>query len=179
LLNLNGLAHKLTFESQFLYADTNKELDQLPLYNPIDDNAQEHFRRRLVFNTFGGVLPDQFDATSYAARQSMQRYVTATSNEVVTDQLQSRTGIHQRWQTKRGVPGRERIADLLEFDVDAIFFGRKDEDNFGELVGGINYDFRYHIGDRVTIVSDGYYDMFENGLRATTIGGFVSRTHEP
>lgn len=175
LLNLNGLAHKLTFESQFLYADTNKELEQLPLYNPIDDNAQEHFRRRLVFNTFGGVLPDQFDATSYAARQSMQRYVTATSNEVVTDQLQSRTGIHQRWQTKRGVPGRERIADLLEFDLDAIFFGRKDEDNFGELVGGINYDFRYHIGDRVTIVSDGYYDMFENGLRATTIGGFLSR----
>ena len=175
LLNLNGLAHKLTFESQFLYADTNKELDQLPLYNPIDDNAQEHFRRRLVFNTFGGVLPAQFDATNYAARQSMQRYVTASSNEVVTDQLQSRTGIHQRWQTKRGVPGRERIADLLEFDVDAIFFGKKDEDNFGELVGGINYEFRYHIGDRVTLVSDGYYDMFDNGLKATTIGGHLSR----
>ncbi|MCE3016583.1 MAG: organic solvent tolerance protein OstA [Pirellula sp.] len=175
LFNVNGLAHKLTFESQFLYADTNKDLDQLPLYNPIDDNAQEHFRRRLVFNTFGGVLPGQFDSTNYAARQSMQRYVTATSNEVVTDQLQSRTGIHQRWQTKRGVPGRERIADLVEFDVDAILFGRKDEDNFGELVGGINYDFRYHIGDRVTLVSDGYYDMFENGLKATTIGGYVSR----
>jgi hypothetical protein len=174
-LNLNGLAHKVTFESEFIYADTTQDLDQFPLYNPIDDNSQEHFRRRLVFNTFGGLLPDQFEATNYAARQSLQRYMSAASSEVVTNQMQSRTGIHQRWQTKRGVPGRERIADVVEFDVDAILFAKPDRDNFGENVGAINYDFRYHIGDRVTLLSDGYYDLFESGLKATTLGGVLSR----
>ena len=175
VLNLNGLAHKISFESEYLYADTSRDLDQFPLYNPIDDNSQEHFRRRLVFNTFGGVLPDQFESTNYAARQSMQRYVSAASSEVVTNQLQSRFGIHQRLQTKRGVAGRERIADVVEFDVDAIFFGKPDRDNFGESVGGINYDFRYHIGDRFTLISDGYYDLFKSGLMATTLGGVLSR----
>lgn len=175
VFNLNGLAHKISLESQFLYADTTQDLDLLPLYNPLDDNSQEHFRRRLVFNTFGGTLPDEFDARNYAARQSMQRYVTAGSNEIVTDQLQSRVGLHQRLQTKRGIAGRERIADVVELDVDAILFGDKDRDNFGETIGGINYDFRYHIGDRVTLVSDGYYDLFETGLKATTIGGVISR----
>ncbi|MEQ1824401.1 MAG: organic solvent tolerance protein OstA [Pirellula sp.] len=174
-LNLSGLAHKLSFESEFLYADTTQDLDLFPLYNPIDDNSQEHFRRRLVFNTFGGVLPDQFESTNYAARQAMQRYMSAASSEVVTNQFQSRFGIHQRWQTKRGVPGRERIADVVEFDVDAIIFGKPDRDNFGQSVGGINYDFRYHIGDRVTLLSNGYYDLFESGLRATTLGGVISR----
>ncbi len=175
IFNLNGLAHKMSIESQFLYADTNKDLDLLPLYNPLDDNSQEHFRRRLVYNTFGGTLPDQFDARYYAARQSMQRYVSATSNEIVTDQMQSRVGLHQRFQTKRGVPGRERIADVVEFDVDAILFGDRDRDNFGETIGAINYDFRYHIGDRFSIISDGYYDLFEDGLKATTVGGVVNR----
>ncbi len=174
-LNLNGLAHKLSFESEFLYADTTRDLNQFPLYNPIDDNSQEHFRRRLVFNTFGGVLPAQFESTNYAARQAMQRYVSAASSEVVTNQLQSRFGVHQRFQTKRGVAGRERIADVVEFDVDAIFFGNPDRDNFGQSVGGINYDFRYHIGDRVTLISDGYYDLFQSGLKATTIGSILSR----
>lgn len=175
VLNLNGLAHKLSFESEFLYADTNRDLNQFPLYNPIDDNSQEHFRRRLVFNTFGGVLPAQFEATNYAARQSMQRYVSAGSSEVVTNQLQSRVGLHQRLQTKRGVAGRERIADVIEFDMDAIYFGKPDRDNFGQSVGAINYDFRYHIGDRVTLISDGYYDLFKNGLKATTFGTLLSR----
>ncbi|MCY2982369.1 MAG: organic solvent tolerance protein OstA [Planctomycetota bacterium] len=175
VLNLNGMAHKISFESEFLYADTTRDLNQFPLYNPIDDNSQEHFRRRLVFNTFGGVLPDQFDATKLAARQAMQRYVSAASSEVVTNQMQSRFGVHQRLQTKRGVAGRERIADVIEFDVDAIYFGNPDRDNFGQSLGGINYDFRYHIGDRVTLISDGYYDLFQSGLKATTIGSVLSR----
>jgi hypothetical protein len=122
VLNLNGLAHKITFESEFIYADTTQDLNLFPLYNPIDDNAQEHFRRRLVFNTFGGVLPAQFDATNFAARQALQRYMSAGASEIVANQAQSRFGIHQRFQTKRGIPGRERIADVVEFDVDAIFF---------------------------------------------------------
>ncbi|MFN5275674.1 MAG: organic solvent tolerance protein OstA [Planctomycetota bacterium] len=175
LFNLNGLAHKVSFETETWYADTTKDLSLLPLYDPIDDNSQEHFRRRLVFNTFGGSLPAQFDSRDYAVRQGMQRYVTASSSQIVADQLQSRFGIHQRWQTKRGVSGRERIADVVEFDVDAIYFGKPDRDNYGENFGALNYDFRYHLGDRVTLLSDGYYDMFDRGLQATSFGTLISR----
>lgn len=175
LLNLNGMAHKISLESETWYADSSQNLEQLPLYDPIDDNSQEHFRRRLVFNTFNGTLPDQFESRNFAARQGMQRYVSAASSQIVADQMQSRMGIHQRLQTKRGVPGRERIADVVEFDVDAIYFYNAQRDNFGESVGGLNYDFKYHIGDRVTLLSDGYYDMFEDGLHATTIGAQIGR----
>jgi len=175
LLNLNGLAHKVSIEADTWYADSSKNLDQLPLYDPIDDNSQEHFRRRLIINTFGGTLPAQFESNNFAARQGMQRYVSAASSIIVADQMQSRMGLHQRWQTKRGVPGRERIADVVEFDVDGIYFYNPDRDNFGQTVGGINYAFRYHIGDRVTLLSDGYYDLFESGLHATTLGGSISR----
>jgi hypothetical protein len=175
LFNLNGLVHKIEWTSETWYADTNRELDELPLYDPIDDNAQEHFRRRLVINTFGGTLPQQFESNAYAARQGLQRYVSAVSSQIVSDQMQSRMGLHQRLQTKRGVPGRERIADLVEFDVDGIYFYEDERDDFGEGIGAINYDFRYHIGDRLSIVSDGYYDLFEQGLQATSLGAILSR----
>ncbi len=36
--------------------------------------------------------------------------------------MQFRVGLDQRWQTKRGLAGRERITDLIEFDVNAIIF---------------------------------------------------------
>ena len=175
LLDIRGIAHKVTFKSEFFYADTDKNLDQLPLYDPLDDNSQEHFRRRLVFNTFGGTLPAEFDSRSYAIRQGLQRYVTASSTEVVEDQMQLRLGIDQRWQTKRGRRERERITDLVEFDAGMIFFPKPNRDNFGEDVGAFNYDFRYHIGDRLTLLSDGYADVFSQGLKAISLGAMFSR----
>jgi hypothetical protein len=175
LFNVNGIAHKINWNTEFFYADTNRNIEQLPLYDPLDDNAQEHFRRRLIFNTFGGVLPPQFDSRSFAIRQGLQRYVTASSSEVVEDQMQVRFGLDQRWQTKRGLAGRERIADLVEFDVNAILFPKADRDNFGQTVGAIDYDFRFHIGDRYTFLSDGYFDVFDKGLNVISGGMLLTR----
>ncbi len=175
LFDLRGIAHKVTWESELFYADTNKDLSLFPLYDPLDDNSQEHFRRRFVDNTFGGVLPPQFDERNYAVRSGMQRWITAGSAEVVEDQTQFRTGISQRWQTKRGLPGRERIVDLVALDVDFIYFPKAERDNFGEDFGGINYDFRYHVGDRLTLLSDGYFDTFSDGLSTISAGAQISR----
>ncbi len=175
LFDVHGIAHKVVWESDFLYADSNANFDRFPLYNPVDDNSQEHFRRRLIFNTYGGTLPDQFDERTYTLRNGLQRWVSAAGTEVVDDQLQWRLGVDQRWQTKRGLAGRERIVDLVEFDVDAIFFLKPDRDNFGEQVGAINYDFRYHVGDRLTLLSDGYFDTFDRGLKAYSLGAQISR----
>ncbi len=175
LLDINGLAHKVTLKNELFYADSSQNIEMLPLYDPLDDNSQEHFRRRMIFNTFGGATPVRFDERAYALRQGMQRYVTASSSEVVEDMVQFRSGINQRWQTKRGAPGRERIVDLVAFDVDWIYFPKAQRDNFGEDIGAINYDFRYHIGDRLTLLSDGYFDVFSQGLKAVSAGAMVSR----
>ncbi|QDV23548.1 LPS-assembly protein LptD [Aureliella helgolandensis] len=175
LFDLRGIAHKVTLDAEYFYADSNQNMDLLPLYDPLDDNAQEHFRRRFIFNTFGGSLPDKFDERNFALRNGMQRWVTAGSSEIVDDLSQMRFGVNQRWQTKRGLPGRERIVDLVSFDVDFILFPDAQRDNFGEDLGVINYDFRYHVGDRLTLLSDGYYDTFADGLKTFSAGAQMSR----
>ena len=175
IFNVDGLAHKASLNAEYFYADSSQNVSRLPLYDPLDDNAQEHFRRRLVFNTFGGALPPQFDVRSYAIRQGLQRYVTAASQDVVDDQQQFRLGLDQRFQTKRGLPGRERITDLFEFDVAGILYPKADRDNFGETVGALNFDSRLHLGDRVTLLSDGYADVFDSGLKILSGGAMISR----
>lgn len=179
LLNLNGLAHKVVFDAEYFYADASQDLNEFPLYDPLDDDQVEHFRRRYYFNTFGGVpgghVPQRFDERYYALRTGLQSSVTSPSTEVADDLSIARFGIRQRWQTKRGLPGRERIIDWITFDVQASLFPDAARDNFDEDIGLINYDLRWHIGDRLTILSDGYADLFEDGLRTATIGGVVSR----
>lgn len=174
LLNVNGLAHKAEWVSEYFYADSNTDYDLLPLYDRLDDNAQEEFRRRFIYSNFGGVLPDQFDPRSYALRHGMQRMVTNPAEVVADDMLQARLGLHQRWQTKRGLPGRERIVDLMRLDIDTMLFPH-DDDNYGETIGPTTYDFRYHVGDRVTLLSDGYADFFDDGLRTISAGVRSSR----
>ncbi|XZE54360.1 organic solvent tolerance protein OstA [Planctomycetaceae bacterium SH139] len=176
LLNIRGLAHKVELRSELFYADSSANLDELPLYNPLDDDAQEQFRRRLIFNTFGGLpLPPQYDPRTYAFRNGLQRHVTTPSNEIADDMWQARLGLHQRLQTKRGLPGRERIVDLVRFDVSTSLFFDEESDNFDETVGPTRYDFRYHLGDRVALLSDGYVDWFEDGLRSVSAGVASSR----
>ncbi len=176
LLNIRSLAHKMEWRGEFFYADSTMNMDEIPLYESLEDNAQEQFRRRLIFDNFGGPpLPLQYDPRNYAFRQGIQRYVTSPSMPVADDLMLGRVGLTQRWQTKRGLPGRERIADLALLDFDVLLFPKDERDNFGETLGPARYDFRYHVGDRVTLLSDGYFDFFSGGLRSFSAGVMTSR----
>ena len=181
LLQLNGLAHKVVFDAEFLWADSSVNLGDLPLYDPLDDDAQEHFRRRFIDSSFGGLpfvadgVPLRFDERTYAFRSGMQRWVTAPSAEIADDLMRLQMGVRQRWQTKRGLPGRERIIDWMTFDIEGSLFPRASRDNFGEDVGLLQYDWRWHLGDRFTLMSDGYADTFADGLKTASIGGYMSR----
>lgn len=175
LLNVRGLAHKAEWTAEYLYADTDTGLDELPLYDPLDDDAQEQFRRRFIFDTFGGTLPARFDPRTYAFRQGIQRWVTSPSDVIVDDTQQLRLGLNQRFQTKRGLRGRERIVDLFQLDVETTLFPEADRDNFGETIGPTSYLARYHVGDRVALLSDGYVDFFQDGLRSIQAGVRSSR----
>ncbi|MEM6473823.1 MAG: organic solvent tolerance protein OstA, partial [Planctomycetota bacterium] len=175
LLNVRGLAHKVNWEFEYWYADSDTDLDEIPLYDPLDDTSQEEFRRRFIGDTFGGVLPGRFDPRTYAYRQGVQRYATSATPVIADDLQQFRLGVNQRFQTKRGLRGRERIVDLLQFDVATIIFPDADRDNFGETIGPTTYDLRYHLGDRFSILSDGYIDFFDDGLRSISAGVRSSR----
>ena len=175
LLNVRGLAHKVEWVAGYHYGDSNVGLDQLPLYDSLDDNAQEQFRSRFINSSFGGVLSPQVDPRYYALRQGFQWLVANPSGVIADDLQQFRLGLHQRWQTKRGLQGKERIVDLLQFDVDTSIFPRSDRDNFSESIGPTTYGLTYHIGDRFAFLSDGYFDLFSSGLHSISAGLQTSR----
>lgn len=175
LFNLNGLAHKVVLDAEFFWADADRNFDRLPLYDALDDDSTEHFRRRFIPLLPGGVLPAEFDERYFALRSGMQSWVTAPSTEIADDLMVIQAGVRQRWQTKRGSPGQERIIDWIVFDLEGSFFPKPDRDNFGEEVGLLNYDFRWHVGDRFALLSDGFADVFSDGLRTFSLGGMISR----
>lgn len=175
LFNVHGIAHKVTLQVEAFYADASRNLDELPLYDPLDDDAQEHFRRRLAFLDFGGMVPARFDERFYALRSGLQRWVASPSLEVADDLEAVRVGLHQRWQTKRGLPGQRRIIDWIVFDLDTTWFPEANRDNFGSDLGLTSYAFRWHVGDRLTLVSDGIFDFFSDGQRLVSLGAFLSR----
>lgn len=180
LWNLNGMAHKVTLDGDFFWADANQNASRFPLYNPLDDDSQEAFRRRFFIpsGTLVGINPayaPRYDEKSFAFRSGMQSWVTAASPEIADDLTVARLGLRQRWQTKRGLPGRERIIDWIVFDVEGSFFPDASRDNFGANVGQLDYNFRWHVGDRVTLLSDGYFDTFGGGLRTASVGGLITR----
>lgn len=179
LFNLNGVAHKVVFDSEFMYADANQNYEDLPLLDPLDDDSVEFFRRRFLFDTFGlGVgdnVPLRFDERNYAFRQGLQRYVASPSTEIADDLMMLRLGMRQRIQTKRGKLGSQRIVDWMTFDIESHFFPRASRDNFGQEIGPTRYDFRWHVGDRTTLMSDGYIDFFGDGLRTVSLGAALTR----
>lgn len=173
LLNIRGLAHKVEWQAEYFYADSNSLLSALPLYDPLNDHAQQQYRSRFLMSspaTFGGVFGTRYDPMNYAFRQGIQSLVASPSDVVAADLQQFRLGLHQRFQTKRGLPGMEQIVDLFQLNLDLLVFPDADRDNFGESLGPATYDMRYHIGDRVTLLSDGYFDFFTGGLRSVSAG---------
>jgi hypothetical protein len=83
--------------------------------------------------------------------------------------------MRHRLQTKRGAPGEERIIDWVTFDSNATWFPDPDRDNSGADFGLLDYDLRWHLGDRFTILSDGAADTFGDGLKTASVGVLVNR----
>ncbi len=186
LFNLHGLAHKVVFEIDANYSDASNNLfnpddptDGLPLYDNLNDTNIENFVRRAQFTTYGApygnTIPLRFDERTYGVRSGLQDWVTSPSAEVVDDLEVVRMGVRQRWQTKRGLPGQRRIQDWVVFNTGISFFPDEQRDNFGESLGLANYDFRWHVGDRTTILSSGVYDFFDEGQQFTRVSLHLNR----
>ncbi|MCA9247184.1 MAG: hypothetical protein KDA42_08725 [Planctomycetales bacterium] len=178
LWNVHGLAHKVVFDAEFAYADASQNFDQLPLYDQLDDDSTEHFRRRFFFNSFnamGANVPLRFDERYYALRSGQQGYVTSPVTEIADDLMAVRLGMNHRWQTKRGSPAAPHIVDWIVLDSNLTWFPKEDRDNFGEPLGLFDYNARWHVGDRFALLSDGAFDFFGDGLQMVSVGGILNR----
>ncbi len=189
VFNLNGLAHKVVFDMEASISDSNRDMTDFPLYDEIDDNVFEEIRRRLFFSPFGGQLAGtfydpttspttidpKFDPRFYLLRTNTQGWVTSPTMEVVDDLTLVRFGMRHRLQTKRGVPGHQHLVDWMTLDSNISWFPDENRDNVGTPLGLADYDFRWHLGDRFTLVSDGYADFFGEGFKTLSTGMFVNR----
>jgi hypothetical protein len=190
LLNVHGIAHKVLLTADFFAADSNHNITELPLYDPLDDDSIEAFRRHYLTTTFGiasySSLPPppgspwnsfvaKFDERLYALRSGLQSSVTSPSTEIADRLMVCRLGAEQRWQTKRGRPDNLHIIDWMSLDTHITFFPEAGRDNYGTSIGLLDYNYLWHVGDRLTLLSEGVFDFFESGQKIITVGGYLSR----
>ncbi|HEY7115492.1 MAG TPA: hypothetical protein VH475_02840 [Tepidisphaeraceae bacterium] len=109
-------------------------------------------------------------------------------NDITAIQL----ALHQRWQTKRGGPGRWRSVDFFSLDLSANFFNNKPPDSELSPVAfrglyfptlpeasiprnSINADAIWRVSDTTAILADAQYNMDERTLSTASIGLASSR----
>ncbi|HUQ68974.1 MAG TPA: hypothetical protein VM165_05600, partial [Planctomycetaceae bacterium] len=176
VFNLSGLAHKMLFDFDYGYADSSRDLSEIPQWNEIDDDAQERFCERLLVNTFGGVLPPEFDPRFYAVRTGAGGSVTAPYHELVDDQQALRLGWRHRLQTKVGPPDRQRIKDWMTLDLGITYFPDAVRDNYGEDLGLFSTRYAWHVGDRTSIVASSLFDFYEDAQNLWSVGVLSQRS---
>jgi hypothetical protein len=160
----------MVFDVDYSLSDSSRSLSGVPIYNEFDDNAQEQYRRRLLFNTFGGVLPAQFDPRSLALRSGTAQSVTAPYHELVDDLHVARFGWRHRLQTKRGPMNAQRIVNWMTLDLETSLFPDADRDNFGEDFGLYGARYTWNVGEKTTLLASTYFDTFDDGMRIWNVG---------
>lgn len=176
IFNLHGLAHKMVFDADYSFSDATRDLSEIPQFNEFDDNAQEQFRRRFLFNTFGGTLPTVFNPRFYAVRAGVAHNVTAPYHELVAAQQALRLGWRHRLQTKVGPPENLRIKNWMTLDLESSFFPNDARDNFGEPFGLYGARYNWFVGDRTTLTASTYFDTFDNAQQLWSVGVMSQRT---
>ena len=179
LFNVNGIAHKMVFDDRRLVCPGDRQPVEPAAVRPIDDNNIEAYRRWFAFHRLRRparhVRRRNSTRGSMRLRRGLGNWVASPSTEIADDLFAARFGLRQRWQTKRGPVGNQRIVDWIVFNTDITVFPDANRDNFGTTIGLVDYNFRWHVGDRTTVVSDGYFDFFENAPKYYNVGAFLNR----
>lgn len=192
LFNVNGLYHKITYGGNYYAAYSDTPYSRLPQLDRLNDDATDiayrtarnAYRNISVLNQANPInrplvspRADQalgfsplFDPQLYAIRRlTPGREDTLDSIQVL--QLEAR----QRFQTKRGFPGAEHVVDWLAVDLSMSVFPDRDRDNFGRTAAFYEYNVLWHVGDRTSLGSSGWYDPFDTGARYFNVGAYLNR----
>jgi hypothetical protein len=183
LLNLRGLYHKIVFGANYRYARTNVPYTQLPMLDRLNsDSIDQGWRNITIFqSTFvpgpnGLALQNApgysvFNPQLYAIRRVVENRIDTLDNINVLQM-----DVRQRFQTKRGYPGLEHTVDFLTFDVSASYFPDATRDNFGHPFSFLEYAAAWNVGDRTTLVSNGWFEPYDNGSRYWNAGVYLNRS---
>ncbi len=179
LFNVRGLYHKVTYGANYFNAYSDTPYWQLPQLDRLNDDSSDYAYRlarprqpTVISGPPGQALSVSplFDPQRFAIRKLVDnKYDTLDSVEVL--QLDAR----QRLQTKRGFPGAEHIVDWITLDTSVSLYPNADRDNFGQSWGFLEYYFLWHVGDRTSISSAGWYDPNQFGPRYFNLGLHFNR----
>jgi hypothetical protein len=73
------------------------------------------------------------------------------------------------------MPGQRHVIDWMTLDTSFAFFPQDDRDNFGESFGLLTYDYSWHVGDRTSILSSGWFETYDDAPRMWTAGVLLER----
>lgn len=175
--NVRGVYHKVSLEADYRVTQSNTDFRRLPLLDRLDDDTSDQARRDLrmyrILNATDLNLATSplYDPQLYALRRG---YLASPDN--LDDMQYLRFGVRNRWQTKRGTEEQERIVDWISLDVFATYFPNQGRDNYDHPFGLIDYDFRWQIGERTSLVAQGMIDPFTDGARSLNVGMLIERT---
>ncbi len=173
LWNLHGMAHKIVFSLDYMVSQSDLDNTLLPQYDELDDDSEQVFRERFEYRDYtvpGIAFPPGLDPRLYAIRRGLM-----TAPESVDDLQVARFDVRQRLQTKRGLPGQRHVIDWMTLDTGFAIFPNEDRDNFGDSVGLIIYDYSWHIGDRTSLLSSGWFETYDDGPTMWNAGIFIER----
>ena len=178
LWNVHGLNHKIDVEADYRSAYSNVNLQQIAVQDDLDDNTYEFTRRYLALTNFsGGILPPQYDPRLLVLRRTLSPITGTTDVQATIETLHM--GIHQRLQTKRGPEGKRRIIDYMTLDADTTYFPNAARDNFNTPFGQNTYLYQWFVGDRTSIVSNGWFEFFKIGGSPLYKAANTSRHNDP
>ena len=189
LFNVNGLNHKVTVSGNYFAAYSDSPYTMFPqLDRMFDDSLDQGYRNTRPMQQYLYTIPDGlnadgtqryarspagialsssplFDPQQYAIRRLVENKpdTLATLQEV-------QLALRQRLQTKRGFPGSEHTIDWMTLDLSASAFPDPQRDNYGQTWSFLEYNYLWHVGDRFSLTSAGWYDPFEFGARYYNVG---------
>ncbi len=178
LFNVSGIFHKVMLSGNYLNVDSSSSLANFPQLDRLNDDASDQALRFIrpnqpALNPANAAFlttSSLFDPQYYAWRRLVDNRIDSRDS---MDVLQM--GLRQRWQTKRGFPGQQHIIDWMTFDVQASMFPHSQRDHVGELFGIVEYDWVWNIGDQSALVSNGWFEPFDQGPRTFNITAVMNR----
>lgn len=186
LFNVRGLFHKATFTADYSTYRSDTPYYLLPQLDPVFDNAVDQSFRNIrptpgiiyppgtqgsfTYPDLGYAPSFLFNPQFYAIRRGVENRIdTRDDMEVV------RLDTRQRLQTKRGFPGAEHTVDWMTFNTGVSLFPDADRDNYGSSWAFLDYLYLWHIGDRFSMSSAGWFDPFYDGAKYFNVGMYFNR----
>ncbi len=154
--------------------------------NSIDSNLFDVHRVRHVIEP---------EANFFASAQTVDQnrlFIYDENVDAVNDIQAVQLALRQRWQTKRGGPGRWRSVDFFTFDVTGNFFANQPDPRFRDPVdfrglffstlpeaslprNSVNFDAQWRISDTMTLLADASHNIDKGKFATGSIGLAVQR----